>query len=313
MKVIVTGGAGFIGSNTVIRLVEKGYTVFVVDNLHTGSRRNLREVSDQIFFYTAEAGDVLTLFSSPDLPKIDAMIHLGIPSSSPMYKDHPFLVAKAIKDAISILEFAKKHKIKVVIASTSSIYNYLPLPWREDMQPIPFDFYTEARIAIERIAKVYSLLHNIPVVILRYFSVYGPREEFKGRYANVITQMIWAALKGETFTIFGDGSQTRDFIYIDDVVEANLKALEFDESRYEVFNIGFGKNYSFNQVAKLVSDMASKHGKQLKIRYTENPIKNYVHDTLADITKAQKVLKWKPKVPLREGIEKTWKYYMLRM
>ncbi len=304
MKILVTGGAGFIGSNLVYSLVEKGFDVYVIDNLHSGNLQNLKEIIDKIKFIKADAKEINNL----NLPKIDLIFHLGIYSSSPMYKENPYLVSEAIQGAISILEYAKKNNSKIIIASTSSIYNGLPVPWKEDMVPIPTDYYTEARFSIERIAKVYSDLFGIQIVILRYFSVYGEKEEFKGKYANVLTQMIWSALKNEEFKIFGNGEQKRDLIYVKDVVNANIKAMEFLEqnvSKYEIFNVGFGKSYSFNEIA----EMLKKFGLNLKIKYVENPIKNYVFETLANTEKSEKLLKFKAKTELKEGIRKTINYY----
>ncbi len=304
LKVLVTGGAGFIGSNLVFRLVEEGFDVYVVDCLHTGHLGNLKGVFDRVHFKECDVKDLLRL----DLPRVDVVFHQGVYSSSPMYRENPQLVADAVAGGIAVLELAKRHGAKVVIASTSSIYNGLPLPWREDMQPIPFDFYTEARIAVERVAAVYSKLHDVPVVVLRYFSIYGPHEEFKGRYANVLTQMMWAGLKGEEFVIFGDGSQTRDLVYVGDVVEANLKAIDFlerGESSFEIFNVGSGKATSFNEMAELVRRL----GLNLKTRYVENPIKNYVYHTLADTRKAEELLKFKAKTPLEVGARRTLEYY----
>jgi len=304
LRVLVTGGAGFIGSNTVRLLVDEGFKVYVVDCLQTGSKANLADVLDGVRFIQVSAGEVLAA-----APRgVDVILHLGIPSSSPMYRQYPFYTSIAVRDAIAVYEYARRYGAKVVVASTSSIYNGLPLPWREDMHPIPTDFYTEARLAIERLGKVYSSLYDVKVAALRYFSVYGPREEFKGRYANVLTQMIWAGLKREPFTVYGDGSQTRDFVYVGDVAEANLKAIEFlenDESMFEVFNVGSGVSYSFNDVANLLRGL----GLDLEVRYTENPIKNYVHHTLADTRKAKTLLKWKAKTSLSEGARLTLDYY----
>lgn len=236
------------------------------------------------------------------------IFHQGVYSSSPMYREDPGLVADAVAGGVAVLELAKRHGAKVVLASTSSIYNGLPLPWREDMQPIPFDFYTEARLSVERVAAVYSRLYMVPVVVLRYFSIYGPREEFKGQYANVLTQMIWAGLKGGEFVIFGDGTQTRDLVYVGDVVEANLKAVEFlegNESQFEIFNVGSGRATSFNEMAELVRSL----GLDLRIRYVENPIKNYVYHTLADTRKAEELLKFKAGISLEEGARRSLEYY----
>ena len=298
MRFVVTGGAGFIGSNLVERLIKDGHEVIVIDNLHTGNLHNLKNMN--IKFLKGGAGDIEKI-----IDPIDGIFHLGIPSSSPMYKTKRELIYEAMKDWIKILEFATKNKVKIVLASTSSIYNGNPLPWREDMQIIPTDFYTEVRYSMERIARVYHELYGTKVIALRLFSVYGEREEFKGEYANLVTQFILAALKGETIKVFGDGTQTRDFIYVQDVVEAFIKAMNSNID-FDIFNVGKGKNYSLNEVIAMVSRILDT---EIKVRYVENPIKNYVWHTLADTTKAELKLGFKAKVELEEGIRKIIPYY----
>ena len=298
MKFVVTGGAGFIGSNLVERLVKEGNEVIVIDNLNTGNLQNLKGLN--IKFIKANAGEIDKI-----VEPIDGIFHLGIYSSSPMYRKRKELTYKVIEDWINILEFATKNKVKVVLASTSSIYNGNPLPWKEDMQIIPTDLYTEARYAMERIAKVYNDLYGTKVVILRLFSVYGEREEFKGEYANLVTQFILAALKGETIKVFGDGTQTRDFIYVQDVVDAFIKAMNSNID-FDIFNVGKGKNYTVNEVIAMVSRILDV---EVNVKYMENPIKNYVWQVLADTTKAEEKLGFKAKIELEEGIRKIIPYY----
>ena len=298
MMFAVTGGAGFIGSNLVERLVKEGNEVIVIDNLHTGNLYNLKSLN--IKFLRGNAGEIERITD-----QIDGIFHLGIPSSSPMYKNKRELIFRAIEDWVKILEYATKNRVKIVLASTSSIYNGNPTPWREDMQIIPTDFYTEARYAMERIAKVYNNLYGTKVVALRLFSVYGEREEFKREYANLVTQFILSALKGETIKIFGDGTQTRDFIYVQDVVDAFIKAMNSNID-FDVFNVGMGKNYSLNEVVAMVSRILDV---EVKVKYIENPIKNYVWHTLADTTKAEEKLGFRGKVDLEEGIRKIVPYY----
>ncbi len=296
MKILVTGGAGFIGSNLVEKLVEEGNDVFVVDSLHTGSRENLKSVLEKIEFIRADCKDIFLL----NIPKVDFIFHLGIFSSSPMYKQNPALVGDAINGAIAVFEFAKKNSAGVVFASSSSIYSGLPTPHKEEMTPLVKDYYTEARYCIERLAKLYSVLHNVNSTALRFFSVYGKHEEYKGRYANCLTQMIL----NDEFVIYGDGSQTRDFIHVSDVVNACITAMN-KSSGFKVYNVGTGRETSFNEVAKLIQKY-----KPLKITYKPNPIKNYVDRTCADITLIKNELGWKPTIELEDGIKDSIKYYL---
>ncbi|MCD6403110.1 MAG: NAD-dependent epimerase/dehydratase family protein [Candidatus Aenigmarchaeota archaeon] len=298
MKFVVTGGAGFIGSHVVEELVKDGHEVIVIDNLHTGNVDNLKEFDVEII--EGSSKEIVKI----DEP-VDGVFHLGIFSSSPMYKKDRSLIYKAIEDFIHVMEFVKERGIKLVFASSSSVYNGNPVPWKEDMKIIPMDFYTEARYAMERIAEVYNKLYGTQVIALRLFSVYGTREEYKKQYANLVSQFLWAMLKDEQPVIFGDGSQTRDFIFVKDVVKAFSLAMDSDVE-FGVFNVGTGKNYSLNQLIEILNRIL---GKNIKAKYVENPIKNYVWHTLADTTKAKEVLGFKAEVDLEEGIKKIKPYY----
>jgi len=292
LKVLVTGGCGFVGSNLVERLLNEGHSVKVFDSMHTGNPDNLKGLNAEIFNESySKMGSLVQ--------KADALFHLGIPSSSPMYKDNPKLVGEAINDAIDVFEFARKVGCKVVYASSSSLYNGNEPPFREDMPIHVTDYYTECRYAVERMAKLYNSLFGVKSVGLRFFSVYGPKEKFKGRYANIVTQFLWAMLKNEQPLIFGDGNQTRDFVYVGDVVEALMLAMKGDFS-CEVFNVGTGVAHSFNHIVDLLNELL---GKDIKPVRKPMPIKNYVFETLADTTKAERVLGFKAKTTLRQGVK----------
>ncbi|MEM1514605.1 MAG: NAD-dependent epimerase/dehydratase family protein [Candidatus Bathyarchaeia archaeon] len=292
MRAIVTGGCGFIGSNLVERLVNDGWDVKVFDNLSTGSLENIKGLDVEYYAYGYEHMEGL-------VPYADVIFHLGMPSSSPMYKSDPFLVGKTINDAIIIFEYARKKKCKVVYASTSSIYNGNPLPYREGMPIYITDYYTECRYAIERLAKLYNDLYGVKSVGLRLFSVYGPKEKYKGKYANIVSQFLWSIMRDEPPIIYGDGSQTRDFIYVSDVANAFILAYEKD-FECEIFNIGTGVAHTFNRVVEIINELL---GKDIKPIYKPNPIKNYVYHTLADTTKTEKMLGFKASASLKDGIK----------
>ena len=294
MKFLVTGGAGFIGSNLVEELV-KTNEVIVVDNLHTGSLKNLKEFKNKIKFINKSCGEI----TSEEIGEIDGIFHLGIPSSSPMYKEDRSLVGKAINDFLNILELARRENCKIVFASSSSIYNGNPVPWKEDMDIKVTDFYTEARYAMERLADLYHQLHSVEWIGLRFFSVYGPKERYKGKYANLVSQFLWAMKKNETPVIYGDGEQRRDFIYVKDVVNACVLAMNSD--KIGIFNVGTGKDYSLNELIDILNDTLEKN---IEPKYVENPIKNYVQNTKANTEKAKKELGFEYKYSLKEGIEK---------
>jgi UDP-glucose 4-epimerase len=292
MKALVTGGAGFIGSNLVEALVDS-CEVTVLDSFHTGSMKNLEGLGKDVAVVKGSCNDCLSMGLKPDL-----IYHLGIPSSSPMYKKDPMLVGEAINGTIAIMELARQSGCeKVVFASSSSLYNGVPAPHREDAVIPVADYYTEARLAIERVAELYYNLYGIKYAGMRFFSVYGPHEEAKKQYANMVTQFLWGMREGKAPVIFGDGTQTRDFTYVRDVVDALILASKRGTG---TFNVGTGKSYSFNYVVNLLNE---KLGKDLKPVYRENPIKNYVMHTLADTTR-MKALGFEAKYSLEEGIER---------
>lgn len=297
MTALVTGGAGFIGSNLVEELVRSGEDVIVLDNLQTGSLRNLEGLDVEI-----------VTMSCNDIPRLDVnadrIFHLGIPSSSPMYRDNPFLVGEALNGFVAVMELARRCDARVVYASTSSLYNGLEPPHREDMEIKVTDYYTEARFAMERIAELYRKLFGVSSLGMRFFSVYGPREEAKGRYANMVTQFLWGMMRKETPVIYGDGSQTRDFIYVRDVVRALILAMDSDYNG--VLNVGTGRAHSFNDVIRI---LGRRLGVEVRPRYVENPIKNYVQHTLADTRSAREILGFQAEHDLESGISELIRYY----
>jgi UDP-glucose 4-epimerase len=292
MEIVVTGGCGFIGSNLVEKLVNDCHNVTVIDNIHTGNRKNIEDLNVNYF---NEPYKRMSKF----INKTDVIFHIGIPSSSPMYKNNPRLIGEAINDAIDIFEFAKEKRCKVVYASSSSIYNGNKIPYKESMPIYISDYYTECRYTIERLAKLYNKLFSVKNVGLRFFSVYGPKEKHKGKYANILTQFLWSMKRDESPIIYGEGSQTRDFIHVNDVVDALILACKKD-FECEIFNVGTGIAYNFNEIVAILNKILNK---KLKPKYKPNPIQNYVYNTLAETTKAEKILGFKAKITLQEGIK----------
>jgi UDP-glucose 4-epimerase len=292
-NIIVTGGAGFIGSNLVERLC-KDNEVYVIDNLHTGSRTNLKKAmeSGNVKFSHMDSGDMSKLKFDADI-----VYHMGMYSASPMYRKNPELLGEVTCSMIKILEYIRKKDIPLVFASTSSIYNGVKPPHREDANYHVSDYYTEGRIFAERASELYNKLYGSDIAAMRFFSVYGWHEEAKKGYANLVTQFIWDMKKGRSPVIYGDGEQRRDFVFVDDVVEALTLASKI--SGFGVFNVGYGKNYSLNQMVDILN---RKLGKRIKPKYIKMPVKNYVAETLADTNKAHKVLGFKARVGLEKGV-----------
>ena len=292
-NIIVTGGAGFIGSNLVEALAKKN-NICVIDNLHTGSKSNLSKAfkSGNVTFRKASAGSISEVGFNADI-----VYHLGMYSASPMYRKDPRLLGKVTSEMINVLEYIKEHEIPLVFASTSSIYNGIKPPHRESAQYSITDYYTEGRIFCERASELYNKLYGCNIAAMRFFSVYGYHEEAKKGYANLVTQFMWAMQKNKSPVIYGDGMQKRDFIFVDDVVDALLRASK--TMGFEVFNVGTGNSYTLNS---LVSILNRKMGKRIRPSYVKMPVKNYVKETLADTSKAKKMLKFKANIDLEHGI-----------
>ncbi len=276
MKAIVTGGAGFIGSHIAERLLKEGYSVSVIDSLNTGNKNNLKAISSKIKFIKGNSSQI------SKLGKADIVFHEGIYSSTPMYRKDNTLVGKAISEFIAVLNYCVKNKCKLVFASSSSIYNGYPPPHKEDMLPKVKDFYTEARYPMERLAELFRQMYGLEYCGLRYFSVYGDREESKKEFANMVSQIIWKGLLDKELVIYGDGTQRRDLINIADVVSANMLAAKSEENG--IFNVGTGVSYSFNEIIEKVENAM---GKKIKVKNIENPLKNYVEVVHADTGKSR--------------------------
>ncbi|HVP23017.1 MAG TPA: NAD-dependent epimerase/dehydratase family protein [Conexivisphaerales archaeon] len=298
MKAVVTGGAGFIGSHLVERLVAEDAEVLVIDNLHTGQAGNIPK--GNVTFHRGRSGVIGRVAKDPDV-----VFHLGMYSSSPMYKENPHLVSEVVDDAVSVYEFARRTGCRLVVASTSSIYNWTPFPWTEDIAPRVTDYYTEARYAVERLGELYWNLHKVGSTALRFFSVYGEREEGKGKFANTLTQFLWSSMLGQEPLLYGSGEQSRDLTYVKDIVEGMMLASKRREG-FGVFNLGTGTETSFNAMVELVG---RRLGAKVKPKYVKADMSNYVMRTRADTRKAKEELGFEAKVKLSDGLDAIVKYY----
>ncbi len=304
MRVLVTGGCGFIGSNLVHRLLKDGNDVVVLDDLFLGDKANIPEGVEFVEGSVTDFELLKKLTSD-----VDVVFHMAARSSAPICDNDPVDATDVnVKGFVNVLECAKINNIsRIVYASTSSLYSVFSPPHREDMVVIPRTVYEGSMYCREVYSKVYWQNFEIESVGMRFFSVYGPRENHKGRYANIITQFLWKMKKGEKIIVYGDGNQTRDFIFVDDVVEALILASKAKNVAGEVFNVGRGEEHTFNEVISLLE----KHtGLKAKVKYVENPIKNYVARTLADTRKSEKFLGFKAKISLEEGIKRIIDVYL---
>ncbi|MEJ5292157.1 MAG: NAD-dependent epimerase/dehydratase family protein [Candidatus Methanosuratincola sp.] len=311
MKFLVTGGSGFIGSNIVWRLLSEGNEVTVLDDMSLGRLENLpTDAGSRLRVIKGDVRDRALLDES--FRGVDGVFYDAARSSSPMFSPDPREgVDVNVMGFLNAMECARKHEVPVVYASTSSLYSRCTPPHSEEMSVVPGSFYEYSFLAREMAARLYHELYGVRAIGLRYFSVYGPREEGKRTYANNISQFIWEILNGKRPVIYGDGTQTRDFIFVEDVVEANLLAMRgAAEGKFGVFNVGTGVETTFNRVIELLNE---ELGTRISPAYIENPIKNYVMRTQAETSKAERVLGFRARVPLREGIRRTAEYYKRRM
>ena len=298
MKILVTGGAGFIGSNVVEALVRLGHEVVVLDNFSLGSMDNLASVKDKITVIKGDIRDEKTVMNATK--GVEYIFNEAAASSSPMFMtDLRNSVAVNIDGFINVLNAARKNDAAVVYASTSSMYGNNPPPLREDMKVVSPNFYAATKVAGEDLARVFFEQYGTVTIGLRYMSVYGPRERSKGIFANMVSQFLWAMQKNEQPVIYGDGKQTRDFVFVKDVVSAHLLAMKLKKAG-EIFNVGTGKATSLNQLVDILNKVL---GKNIKAKYIEMPVKNYINTQLADITKARKMLGYEPKYNLEDGVK----------
>jgi UDP-glucose 4-epimerase len=303
MRILVTGGAGFVGSNIANSLGEsKDNDIVALDDLSLGVPSNL---SANVRFVKGSVMDPLLL---QELCKdCDFVFHDAAKSSSPMFKENPShgVDVNAI-GFMNVMESAKKNNVrKVIYASSSSLYNGSSMPFNEHQFVSPRSFYEASFYCREVLARSYYLEWGVKSIGLRYFSVYGPNEGHKGKFANNITQFIWDVMAGKRPIVYGDGTQTRDFTHVSDVVNANVLAMDSGID-YGIYNVGTGVQTSFTRVVKAISEGL---GSDISPIYMANPIKNYVQDTLADTTLARTSLGFEAKCRLEEGIKRAIAYW----
>lgn len=306
MKVLVTGGAGFIGCNLVRRLLKEGAEVRVFDNFSTGKRQNLAGVNGNVEIFEGDLRDFAQVLEATK--GIEIIFHeAALPSVIRSVKAPNTTTEVNIIGTLNLLEAAKVNNIKKIIyASSSSIYgDSLTLPKIEDMVPNPLSPYAVSKIAGEHFMKVFHHLYNIETVILRYFNVYGPYQDPTSEYSGVIAKFITAFLNDKPLTVFGDGEQSRDFTYVDDVVEANILAANAKISG-EVFNVAGGNRYTLNQMIEILKSIFGKT--DYNVIYAE-PRPGDVQHSQADVQKINDKLNFKAKIDFEKGLKKTVEWY----
>jgi len=304
-RILITGGAGFIGSNIAKRLIELGHEVTVADNLFLGRRDNLKGL--KLKFQKMDLRDERETDRLFRKGRFEYVFHEAACSSAPMFDNDPrYALDVNIRGFVNLMQAAKQTGVKrVVYASTSSIYHDLTPPQVESMAVTPESFYTISKYFTELCARQYLSEHGLESIGMRYFSVYGPNELHKGRYANIISQFRWIMRKGGRPVIYGDGKQGRDFTYVDDVVDANIRAMRGGKPG-EVYNIGTGSITTFNEVVQFLN---LSLGRKIAPKYIPNPIHNYIPLTGASIEKARKELGFVSRYELKDGIRKLVEFY----
>lgn len=299
---LVTGGGGFIGSNIVEKLVSMGKRVRVLDNFSTGKRENLKHLNGKIEIIE---GDIRSYHIVMEAVKgVDYVLHQAALPSVPRSVKDPLTTNEVnITGTLNLLTASRDEGVKrFIFASSSSVYGDSDaLPKIETMKPNPKSPYAISKLAGEYYCNVFYKLYSLPTIALRYFNVFGYKQDPNSQYSAVIPKFLSSINEGKEITIYGDGSQTRDFTFIENVINANLLAVESDKSHFgDFFNVACGDSISLNQ---MVEHMFSLTGKKTKIKYEEPRVGDVKH-SLADITKISSGLKYKPSVNTKDGLSK---------
>lgn len=305
-SVLVTGGAGFIGSHLVDALVARGDRVRVLDNLSTGKPENLAAVRDQVELFVADLNDARTVERAVE--GVEVVFHQAALASVPRSVEAPLEThAACVTGAVQLLDAARKAGVRrVVYAGSSSAYGNQPTASkRESDLPAPISPYGAAKLAAELYLQAFSATYGLETVTLRYFNVFGPRQDPASPYSAVIPLFLSAMLRGESPLIYGDGQQSRDFTYVANVVDGNLLAADAPDVSGRVFNLACGRSIT---LLDLVAGLNAALGTDLSPRFAP-PRAGDVRDSLADITAARTCLGYEPRIDLAAGLALSIDYY----
>jgi len=305
---LVTGGAGFIGSHLTAALLARGARVRVIDNLSTGYRENLAEIDGDIDFVNASITETKSLARA--LEDVEVVFHEAAIPSVPRSINSPFETHESsVNGTFSLLLAARDQRVRrVIYAASSSAYGEQPeSPKRESMRPDPLSPYAVAKLVGEYYCQVFTRSYGLETVSLRYFNVFGPRQDPGSEYSGVISRFVRALHEGERPVIYGDGEQSRDFTYISNVVDANLRAAESSTAIGKTINIGNGKSVTVNELLQTVKELSGKQDVTAEYRDARA---GDVRHSLADLSLAESLLGYSPQVGLEEGLRLTldwWK------
>jgi UDP-glucose 4-epimerase len=304
--VLVTGGAGFIGSHLCERLLHEGYGVRVLDDFFSGKRDNIAPFGSGIEMVEGSVADPAV--AARAVKGAHFVLHQAAIPSVPRSVREPLKSNHAnVNGTLTLLEAAKDAGVqRVVYAASSSAYGDTPtLPKVETMASDPRSPYAVAKLAGEGYCRAFTRVYGLETVCLRYFNVFGPRQDPNGDYAAVIPRFILAILEGRPITLHGDGEQSRDFTFIANTVDGNLLAMKAPGASGEVMNLACGESFTLNQMVQMLAEII---GKTPHVEYIESRTGDVKH-SLADISKARRLLGYEPKVSFREGLEKTVEYF----
>jgi UDP-glucose 4-epimerase len=306
MRYLITGGAGFIGSNTADELLRRGHSVAVLDDLSTGRESNLADCRGRIDFFRGSIGD--TDIVKQACRGVDYVLHMAARTSVPRSVKEPAETNRInVEGTINVLLAARDAGARrVVFSGSSSVYGDTPtLPKREDMPPAPISPYGVSKLVGELYGSVFQRVYGLEFVVLRYFNVFGPRQNPGSPYSGVLSLFITCMQNGTPPTVYGDGRQSRDFTFVENVVQANLLASETPGIAGMVFNAGTGGRYTLNDTLALLEKFA---GRPSRARYVE-PRQGDILDSQADISLARAKLGYDPHVDFEEGLRRTWDWY----
>src|ERR1700729_1971386 len=306
MRYVVTGGAGFIGSNTVDELVRRGHSVVVLDDLSSGKEDNLAEIRNKITFMKGSITDIEVVRKA--MHEAEFVLHLAARTSVPRSVKDPIETNRInIDGTLNVLVAARDAKVRrFVFAASSSAYGETPtLPKVETMQPRPISPYGVTKYVGEMYAQVFGRVYGLENACLRYFNVFGPRQDPTSQYSGVLSRFMLAVIEGQAPVIYGDGEQSRDFTYVENIVDETLRACEAPEASGLVFNGGTGARITLNQVLKMLSRIT---GQTIQAKY-DVARNGDIRDSQAAVSLARKILGYEPRVQFEEGLKQTWDWY----
>jgi UDP-glucose 4-epimerase len=307
MRALVTGGGGFIGSHLASRLVSLGHEVRILDNFATGRRSNVLAMGGEVELVEGDIQSYERVHNA--VTGCEVVLHQAALPSVPRSVQDPLTSnATNVTGALNVLLASRDAGVRrVIFASSSSVYGRAgdSGPKREDMAPAPISPYAVAKLAAEGYCRAFAEIYGLETVALRYFNVFGPRQDPRSQYAAVIPNFITALMRGERPTIFGDGEQSRDFTYVDNVIDANIQALEAEPVAGRVYNVACGQRVTLNELFAQLRELIDCRVEPIYA----HPRPGDLRHSLADLTRAREELGYQPRIMLREGLRRMLDYF----